>query len=50
MARQYAGKQEVLRLDRRTLLCLFGTVTFSRRLVWREGEKPFYPLLYPWKV
>ena len=44
MARQYAGKQEVLRIDRRTVLCMFGTVTFSRRLVRREGEKPFYPL------
>ena len=43
MARQYAGKQEVLRLDRRTMLCMFGTVTFSRRLVQRKGEKPFYP-------
>lgn len=44
MARQYAGKQEVLRLDRRTMLCMFGTVTFSRRLVRRAGGKPFYPL------
>ena len=44
IARQYAGKQEVLRLDQRTLLCMFGTVTFSRRLVRHEGEKPFYPL------
>ena len=44
MARQYAGKQEVLRIDRRTVLCMFGTVTFSRRLVRREGGKPFYPL------
>ena len=44
LARQYAGKQEILRLDRRTMLCLFGTVTFFRRLVRREGEKPFYPL------
>lgn len=44
MARQYAGKQKVLRLDRRTLLCMFGTVTFSRRLVRREDGKPFYPL------
>ena len=44
MARQYAGKQEVLRIDRRTMLCMFGTVTFSRRMVRREGGKPFYPL------
>ena len=44
MARQYAGKQKVLRLDQRTVLCMFGTVTFSRRLVRREGGKPFYPL------
>lgn len=44
LAKQYAGKQEILRLDRRTMLCMFGTVTFSRRLVRREGEKPFYPL------
>ena len=44
MARQYAGKQEVLRIDQRTVLCMFGTVTFSRRLVRREGGKPFYPL------
>ena len=44
MARQYAGKQEVLRIDRRTVLCMFGTVTFARRLVRREGGKPFYPL------
>ena len=41
---QYAGKQEVLRLDRRTMLCMFGTVTFFRRLVRRKDEKPFYPL------
>ena len=40
-ARQYAGKQKVLRIDRRTVLCMFGTVTFSRRLVRREGGKPF---------
>ena len=39
MARQYAGKQEVLRIDQRTVL-----VTFSRRLVRREGGKLFYPL------
>ena len=44
MARQYAGKQEVLRIDQRTVLCMFGTVTFARRLVRREGGKPFYPL------
>lgn len=44
MARQYAGKQEVLRLDRRTMLCMFGAVTFSCRLVQRKGGKPFYPL------
>ena len=44
MARQYAGKQEVLRIDRRTVLFMFGMVTFSRRLVRREGRKPFYPL------
>ena len=44
MARQYAGKQEVLRIDRRTVLFMFGIVTFSRRLVRREGRKPFYPL------
>ena len=44
MARQYAGKQKVLRLDQRTVLCMFGTITFSRRLVRREGGKPFYPL------
>ena len=44
MARQYAGKQEVLRIDQRTVLCMFGTVTFFRRLVRREGGKPFYPL------
>ena len=43
MARQYAGKQEVLRIDRRTVLFMFGMVTFSRRLVRREGRKPFYP-------
>ena len=37
LAKQYAGKQEILRMDRRTMLCMFGTVTFSRRLVRREG-------------
>ena len=36
--RKYCGS------TRRTVLCMFGTVTFSRRLVRREGEKPFYPL------
>ena len=44
MARQYAGKQEVLRIDRRTMLCMFGSVTFSRRLIRREDGKAFYPL------
>ena len=51
MARQYAGKQEVLRIDRRTMLCMFGTVTFSRRLIRREDGKAFYPLdKYPGTV
>ena len=38
MARQYAGKQEVLRIDWRTVLCMFGTVTFARRLVRRWSK------------
>ncbi|WP_370821806.1 hypothetical protein [Acidaminococcus massiliensis] len=40
LARQYVGKQEILRIDQRTVLCMFGTVTFSRRLVRREGGEP----------
>ena len=48
LARQYVGKQMVLRLDQRTVLCLFGTVTFSRRLVRREGGKPFYSAALSW--
>ena len=44
MARQYAGKQEVLRIDRRTMLCMFGTVTFSRRLIRREDGKAILSL------
>jgi hypothetical protein len=37
MGWQYVGKRKILRLDRRTLLCLFGPVTFSRRPVPHVG-------------
>ena len=35
---------EILRRDRRTVLTMFGTLTFTRYLVRKPGEKAYYPL------
>ena len=44
MARQYAGKQEVLRIDQRTVLCMFGTVTFPA--VWPGAKAESHSILW----
>ena len=37
-------KVEILRRDRRTVLTMFGTLTFTRHLVRKPGGKAYYPL------
>ncbi len=34
----------VSRIDERTICCLWGTLTYRRRLLKKEGKKSFYPL------
>lgn len=45
LAKQYAGEGwKTERNDERTIQASYGTVTFKRRLMKKEGEKSIYPL------